>query len=63
MCFDLFIGYHQACSIKTRTKFLKLGCPNMNPYYAIGSCYYVVNMPSDNVNKCVGKVSMLHGYY
>jgi hypothetical protein len=41
-CFNLFIGHHQACSIKTQTKFLELGYTNMGPYYAVGS-YYLVN--------------------
>jgi hypothetical protein len=62
-CFDLFAGHHQACSIKTQTKFLELGCPNMDPYYAVGSCYYLANVPFNNVNKCVCKVLMLQDYY
>jgi hypothetical protein len=42
-CCDLFIGHHQACSIKAPTKFLELGCPNMHQYYAVGSSYYLAN--------------------
>jgi hypothetical protein len=54
-CFDLFIGHHQVCSTK-QTKFLELGCPNMGPYYAVGSCYYLANVPLDNINKYVCRV-------
>jgi hypothetical protein len=35
------IHHHEACTIKTQTKFVELGCCNMDPYYAVGSCYYL----------------------
>jgi hypothetical protein len=38
-CFDLFVGHHQACSIRTQTTFLELGRSNMDPYYAVADCY------------------------
>jgi hypothetical protein len=32
--FDLYLGHHQANSIK-QTKLLEFSCPNVEPYYAI----------------------------
>jgi hypothetical protein len=34
ICFDLYLGNHQANSVK-RTKLLEFSCPNMDPYYEI----------------------------
>jgi hypothetical protein len=42
---------------KNITTFLELGCPNMDPYYVVGICYYLVNVPWDNVNKTPPMVS------
>lgn len=47
-CFVLSIGHHQACSTKTQTKFLELGCPNVDPYHAVGNCY-LANTPLDTI--------------
>jgi hypothetical protein len=61
-CFDLLIGHHKACSLKTQTNFLELGCSNVDPYYAVGS-YYLANITSDNVNNFVCKILMLQDCY
>jgi hypothetical protein len=61
-CFDLLVCHHQACSIKTQTHILELDCSNVDPYYEVGS-YYLVYMPSDNVNNFVCKVLMLQDCY
>jgi hypothetical protein len=34
-------------------------CLNMDPYYAVGSCFYLVNTPLDNINRSIRKVLML----
>jgi hypothetical protein len=54
-CFDLFISHHLACSVKAQAKFHELGCPNMEPYYAVGSCYYQASIPLDKVKKVNAK--------
>jgi hypothetical protein len=38
---------------KKQTKFLELGSPNMDPYYGVGCCYYLANLPLDDVNRGV----------
>jgi hypothetical protein len=48
---------------KTQTKFLELGCPNMDLYYAVGSCYYLANIHLNNAYKYVCKVLMLEDCY
>jgi hypothetical protein len=35
------------------TNFLELGCPNMDQYYAVGSCYYLANIALDNIVTCI----------
>jgi hypothetical protein len=32
----------------------------MDPYYAVGSCYYLANIPLDNVNRRVYKVLIVN---
>jgi hypothetical protein len=62
-CFNLLTCHYQACSIKTHTNIFYLGSSNVDPYYAVGSYYYLAYILLDNVNNFVCKVLILQDFY
>jgi hypothetical protein len=37
------------------TKFLELGCLNIDPYYTVRNCYYLANIRLDNIKNVFAK--------